>query len=71
MLFSFNPNIVKVVEPVEIFPLPCAPPDPIKCMMYSFLVAVLYGIAVWVLKRAKWHPASAGCKYAAEGYEAS
>lgn len=51
LLFTFNPQIVKVMySESDLFPHPSSPPDPVKCFMFSILFSMASVIVLWILK---------------------
>ena len=52
LLYSFNPFFVQLVcNDDDIYPRVGAPPDPIKCFMYSVIFAVVFAIVTWIVTR--------------------
>ena len=50
-LYTINPNVVQVTGENEIYPTEHAPPDPVKCWMYSILISVTLLTLLWGLTR--------------------
>lgn len=51
LLYTFNPDFVKVSHQHEIFVRPYAHPDPFKCFMFAFVAAILSIFLLWALTR--------------------
>ena len=51
ILFTFNPDFVKVTHQHEIFARPNAEPDPIKCFMISVVISFASMFLLWALTR--------------------
>jgi hypothetical protein len=50
-LYTFNPALVRVMQPGDIHPVPAAAPDPVKCYLYSVIFAVVVFGATWIISR--------------------
>lgn len=50
-LFTFNPDIVKVKREWEYYPLKSASPDPIKCLIISFLISLFVFVIIKINER--------------------
>lgn len=58
VLFTFNPQIVRVMycEEEDLFPHPKAPPDPVKCLMFSVIFTTFVVIIIWIINGFFIHP---------------
>ena len=53
LLFTFNPDVVKVKREWELYPLKTANPDPLKCVIFSFLFSLFIFIIIKIYN--KWN----------------
>lgn len=51
VFYTFNPSFIQVVHSDTIFPVPGAPPDPMKCFIFSVLVAAIVTLLLWIATR--------------------